>query len=137
MKKMTGGQLTRGGVYISLRSGEFITVPQEGGELPGAASITYVRTPAAIAAILGPIVGLAYVIFLPLVGLVTLAWLAGREVKRGVRAMQAKTAELTGAEWQPGTSHFARRQKGRGQAKGKKELEQLEKEIEQREKGRQ
>lgn len=93
MEKMTGGQWTKGGIYVSLRTGEFITVPKDGGELPGEASVRYARMPAAIAAVLGPVVGLAYVIFLPAVGLITLAWIIGRLISRGLGAMKLRTKE--------------------------------------------
>lgn len=128
MEKKIGGQWTERGVYISLRTGEFVTIPKEGGELPGTAAVRYIRTPAAVAAILGPIVGLAYVIFLPLIGIVAAVWLVGRQAARGVQALRRKAAELTGAEWQPGMSYFARRRKAREQEKEAGAVEETRKE---------
>lgn len=133
MKKISGGQWTeRGGVYVSLRTGEFVTIPKEGGEIPGKATVSYIRIPALLAAVLGPIVGLTYVIFLPLVGLITLGWLIGRLAGRAAMGLRIKAGQLTGAEWQPGMSYFARKQKGGKPQADEGTLEQLQKEVEQK-----
>ncbi|MDO8472569.1 MAG: hypothetical protein Q7T05_01985 [Dehalococcoidia bacterium] len=132
MKTMTGGQLTGQGVYVGLRTGEFVTIPKEGGELPGKETVAYIKIPAALAAVLGPILGLTYVIFLPLVGLITLGWLISRLAARAATELRIKVGQLTGAEWQPGMSYFARRRKAGKQQAVEGTLEQLHKEIEQK-----
>ncbi|MEW6033360.1 MAG: hypothetical protein AB1603_00730 [Chloroflexota bacterium] len=128
MEKKFGGQQTERGVYVSLCTGELITVPSGGGALPGEASITYVRTPTLVAAVLGPFVGLAYVIFLPLIGIVTVVWFAARQLARGTRALGYRAMQLTTAEWQPGMSFFARRRQAR-ERKTEASVEETKKEI--------
>jgi hypothetical protein len=132
MIKRIGGQFTEKGVYISLRTGEFIMVPKEGRELPGEAKVKYVKVPLAAAVILGPIIGLSYVIFLPFIGLLALGWMIGRLAGRGVHALRGKTGELAGSELQPGMANFARDPKKPADKKAEGGLEGLEKEIEQK-----
>ncbi|MBI2853808.1 MAG: hypothetical protein HYX87_02670 [Chloroflexi bacterium] len=117
MKRMIGGQPTPRGMYLSLRTGEVITVPRRGGMLPGEPTITYVKLPAPMAAALGPVAGLTYVIFLPLIGIAMAAWYGSRQAIRGMKALGHRAAELATAEWQHGVSFFARRRHARTQRK--------------------
>lgn len=119
MEKKFGGQMTRGGVYLSLRTGEVVALPREGGELPGRTTVPYVRIPTALGAVLGPLVGLAYVIFLPFIGLAMITWFAGRQAARGIRALGRRSAELVTAGWQPGLSYFVRRRQRGEKGKGR------------------
>lgn len=91
MKQYKGGQQTQGGTYWSLKTGEFIAVPGEGGILPGEANRTYVRTPMALVIIAGPAMGLLYLIFLPLLGIVGLAGFASQRLAQKVRQMGRAT----------------------------------------------
>jgi len=119
MKRKYGGQMTEGGVYLSLRTGEVIALPVEGGELPGRTAVPYVRIPTALGAVLGPLVGLAYVIFLPFIGLAMITWFAGRQAARGIRALGRRATEMTTAGWQPGLSYFVRRRQRKEKGKGR------------------
>lgn len=70
-----GGEVVRGGVYWGKRVGEFVSVPVVGGILPGGPRDSYVETPLPLVLIAGPLMGLAFAIFLPLSGLLVLATL--------------------------------------------------------------
>lgn len=87
MKQYKGGQQTKGGTYWSLKTGEFIAIPNGGGTLPGEADGRYVRTPMALVIIAGPTMGLLYLIFLPLLGIVGLAGFASQRLAQKVREM--------------------------------------------------
>jgi hypothetical protein len=60
-----GGEAVKGGVYLNLTRGEFVNVPDEGGELPGTSGTKYLKVNPAVALLVGPIAGLAFVIILP------------------------------------------------------------------------
>ncbi|MCL5962696.1 MAG: hypothetical protein M1358_25865 [Chloroflexi bacterium] len=81
-----------GGTYLNLKQGDFINIEEEGGILPGTADVTYVKVPAPAMLVLGPILGLMFVIFLPMaVPLVLMAMLAK---KLGLKVEGAREAAM-------------------------------------------
>ncbi len=58
------GQVSKGGYYLNLGTGEVEDIARSGGILPGAGTATYLRIPAPLMFIVGPLEGLAYVILL-------------------------------------------------------------------------
>ncbi len=73
MTKHFGGEKVTGGIYWSKKAGEFVTVPADGGELGGGERDQYIRTPLPLVLILGPLMGAAFAMFLPLSGMLVLA----------------------------------------------------------------
>jgi hypothetical protein len=53
-----GGQTVKAGLYLGLRSGEWVTITRDGVVLPGTSREIYVGRKTAIA--IGPFLGLAY-----------------------------------------------------------------------------
>ena len=78
-----GGQATRAGTYVGLDNGDWLRVAEDGGVLPGRGKDRYMKMP--LAAIAAPVLGLAYLIFLPLVGFLMGG---GLLVWKGVRALK-------------------------------------------------
>ena len=68
-----GGEEVDGGVYFSVTALGFVTVPRQGGTLPGVARDRYLRTPPLLVVLISPIFGVVLAIFLPLSGLIVLA----------------------------------------------------------------
>ena len=68
-----GGQWTKAGTYFGVVGGEWVTIPRGGGVLPGRHEARYLRTPLPLVVVLGPLAGLAYIIFLPLIGVLVVA----------------------------------------------------------------
>jgi hypothetical protein len=98
--KHMGGETVKGGVYWSMTEGEFISVPGDGGILAGSARDQYMKAPLPLVLILGPVMGLAFAMFLPLSGLLVLIpFLAAK--MRGAAAPSAARAAL-----QPGVSYL-------------------------------
>jgi hypothetical protein len=62
-----GAERASGGAYWCVTSGEFVRLTGEGGTLPGTAEDVYVRVLAPLMLILTPILGMVFVVFLPLV----------------------------------------------------------------------
>ena len=58
----------------------------------------------------GPIIGLLYVIFLPFIGIATLAVLAGRKALGAGAGVAGKTISF---EWKPVEAYLAGRKKGK------------------------
>ncbi len=109
ISKHVGGDFVKGGVYWSMREGEFLAVPKEGGVLEGGKNDRYIRAPLPVVLVLGPILGLAFAIFLPLSGLLVLVpFLAGKI--RG--AMTPSAAHVATSSLQPGVSYLEPRPRG-------------------------
>ena len=66
--KHIGGERVKGGNYWNFSTGERVTI-DAGGILPGGSSTTYYSAHPAIILLAGPVLGLAYAVFLPLSGL--------------------------------------------------------------------
>jgi hypothetical protein len=81
MKKYGAGEIVRGGTYLNLATGQFLSLDQEAAVLPEGGESKFVRVPLALALIFGPLAGLAYIIFLPLMGIATLFMLATRKAQ--------------------------------------------------------
>ncbi len=62
-----GGQAVKGGFYLKRATWEFESVARGGGNLPGNKETRYRRVPLPVVMAVGPLMGLAYVISLPIV----------------------------------------------------------------------
>jgi hypothetical protein len=80
------------------------------GILPGSGASTYLRVSAGVMVLAGPIIGLLYVIFLPLIGIATLAAIAGRKILGALSGLAGKTIAFG---WRPVESYLAGRKKGK------------------------
>lgn len=89
MRRFKGNQQVEPGLYFNLAQLSFKAIETK-GILPGGETDVYRRVPVVAMLIAGPILGLAFVVFLPFVGFAMLAWvLAGRAVDLGTVAAQA------------------------------------------------
>ena len=108
-----GGHKAGKGTYWDVRKGRRIDLAQE-GVLPGSDSSTYIKASAGFMLLAGPVIGLLYVVFLPLIGTATLATAAGRKVLSGAASAAGKTVSFG---WRPVESYLAGRKKGKKAAK--------------------
>ena len=67
---------------------------REDGELPGPPAQRWIRIPALLLLLLGPILGLAFVLFLPVVGIVLIAYLPLQALWQRVR--RSRIAQAVG-----------------------------------------
>ena len=79
VKKYSGGAFVPGGTYFNTKMWEFVAVPQEGNFLEGE-GVTYYRFPMLLVLALGPLAGLAFVMFLPLAVPAVLVYGVGRRL---------------------------------------------------------
>ncbi|MFH1383138.1 MAG: hypothetical protein ABIH70_09665 [Chloroflexota bacterium] len=92
MQKYYGGEPVDRGTYLGLKTAEFVQAHVNGTILPGGREVKFLRVPAALLFLGGPLIALAYIIFLPATGIGGLFVLAAVKVKNlvgvGKRAVQ-------------------------------------------------
>ncbi|MBI2861012.1 MAG: hypothetical protein HYX91_05845 [Chloroflexi bacterium] len=93
MKRYCGGDRVPRGIYMNMSSWEFEQFYGERRILDGGKETAYIRVPAAIAATFGPLAGLAFVIFLPLAGIVGIVSFAGYKLSRLTRGHKVEKKE--------------------------------------------
>lgn len=91
-----GGQTVREGFYLNRSTWELERVTGAAGILPGDERTRYVRLPLPVLVVAGPLMGLAYVLLLPLVFWLVFAYfLAGVAPRYGI-GRTARSAESDG-----------------------------------------
>src|SRR5512135_1100255 len=98
-----GGHRVGKGTYWDLRKGHRIDISYE-GVLPGDETATYFRISSGVLLLLGPIVGLLYVILMPIIGITTVAAVAVRKVLGGMYNLVAKSISFG---WQPMNAYLS------------------------------
>ena len=88
MKRYRGKQKVQPGVYFNLQQVAFKSLAHE-GPLSGTEKDEYIRVPTLALLLAGPIVGGAYVIFLPVSGFSMLLWhVAGKMTEVAAEALR-------------------------------------------------
>jgi hypothetical protein len=82
MKTFTGGQEVKGGYFFNRRDWKLEVVDGATGVLPGDEGATYYRVPMLALVALAPMMGLAFVMALPFIGLAVIAEQAGRQTAK-------------------------------------------------------
>jgi hypothetical protein len=108
MASYLGGTQAPGGIYWNGRLA-VVTVPAEGGNLPGGSGERYRSVPWALALLVAPVLGGLYVVLLPFVGLGMLAVHAARRIAGGARQGARELAATVTPGWRPGEAHLTGR----------------------------
>ena len=87
IRKYSGGTFAPCGTYVNTKSWEFQSVPREGDRLEGE-GVTYYRLPLLVLMGLGPLIGLAFILFLPVAVPVVLIYAIGRRLVMSVRGFR-------------------------------------------------
>ena len=104
MKTYRGGQTVGPGIYCSLRTGELTQSPDRDIVLRGVNTIRYVRLPVLLVMALSPIIGLSFVAFLPMIGIVGLPTLIVHRLVRKIWPVSGRESDI-GASESPGGYH--------------------------------
>jgi hypothetical protein len=129
MTTYNGNSKVKSGYYLSTNSFAVEVIGEEGGTLPGAVTTRYVSVPFPLLFAVIPVVGLAFLMFLPFVGIFLVAYAVIQRVtghvSKGADALAATVAppHATGAAYLGGHE---------GEKKNEQvspEVEQLEKEV--------
>ncbi len=100
-----GGSAVRSGYYLDVSRLHVEPIAHDGNRLPEGSG-RWVRIPTAAALALVPLLGAAFVVFLPFVGIaLTLRALAAPALNV-FRTSATEIAATVGPGWQPGEAHF-------------------------------
>ena len=89
IRKYSGGTFAPCGTYVNTKSWEFQSVPREGDRLEGEGA-TYYRVPLLAVMVLGPLAGLAFILFLPVAVPAVLIYAIGRRLIMTVRGLRPR-----------------------------------------------
>jgi hypothetical protein len=131
MTKIEAGTRVKKGYYFSARSWTLHPMPADGEALPGEAGERYVHVPLLLAFVVAPIMGAAFLMFLPLVGFYLALSAVSRPVVRMFRASAEEVAATVQPGWAAGEAHLTgRRAEGEGAGeKGPPAVEEVAREI--------
>lgn len=147
MLRHYGGTRVKCGYYWNPAKWEVVTVPKEGGRLPGGAEERHFRVPIVLLLLLAPVMGGLYVVFLPFIGFYMILRLAGRKAAEALQRALVEVVTTLIPAWRPGEAYFAGKRPPRegeeeggvppaGQPERGGPLEGLEREIESKRKAR-
>ena len=140
MTKRIGGTAAKNGFYWNLRKWEMTLVPKQGGILPGDASDRYLKVPVVALLVLAPLMGAAYAMFLPFIGIALTAQWATKKAVGGVREATQSVMGTMSPAWRPGEAHFTgspdkdkAKKDGEAEPQVEDRLKKIEDEIDQHE----
>lgn len=132
MKRFKGNEAVGPGLYFNPRRLSFESMEHE-GHLPGTANEVYHGVPWIALLLVGPFLGLAYVIFLPFIGLATVLWLLAEKAGELIGSAAASAVRVLRPGWEPSMAFLsrARRKKARAPKEAHDEwAEEVRKELE-------
>jgi hypothetical protein len=107
MTAYTGTQDVEPGLYLNVRTFRLTTVERL-GPLPGTENDKFRRVPMLLMLAAAPLVGLAYVIFLPLIGFVAVGALAGGKVVQFAAVAADHAGRARRPAWAPMLAFLSR-----------------------------
>jgi hypothetical protein len=113
MKRFTGTETVPPGLYLNLRQVSFKSLDEE-GPLPGTKEEVWRAVPTLMLLVVGPIMGLAFVVFLPLICFAMVGWLLGIKGARLATAVTRAAARSVKPGWEPSLAFFSRSRPAKG-----------------------
>lgn len=107
MTTYTGTQHVEAGLYYAVRPFK-LTAMDQNGPLPGTNDRTYHRVPMVLMLALAPLLGLAFVIFLPFIGFAMVARLAGEKAVEFGGQLATQGARVLQPAWAPARAFLTR-----------------------------
>lgn len=107
MKRYKGNETVEPGIYLNLRQLSF-EAKDAAGPLPGSEVDVYRRVPVLLMFALAPVIGLAFVVFLPLVAFATVAWAAVVKTGEAVAVVVRSAARVVRPGWEPALAFLSR-----------------------------
>ena len=137
--KFEGGAAVQSGYYLNAAEWSVHPVSRDGERLPEGKG-EWRRIPTVVAIGLTPVLGLVFLMFLPLIGFVLAAHAAAQPVVRMFRASATDLAATVGPGWRPGEAHLTGKRdesagtEEKGPTAAAERLDALEREIEEQRK---
>lgn len=105
MKRLTAGTKVDAGYYWHMGAWE-ITRIESAGVLPGAAGDTYLKLPLLALFAVTPVMGVAFVMFLPFIGFALFFGLLARKAAASIQNGFFELAALVHPAWRPGEAYL-------------------------------
>ena len=113
MNEYYGGTKAVNGVYLNRADGELVQVHAQAQVLPGTKDTRYIKIPAALAVLGGPMAGLALVMFLPFIGIVGMIGFLGYKAWHGTATVARKVFQPVAVGQEPGMAYLTQRRGGK------------------------
>ena len=113
MTKIEAGNRVKKGYYFSAKSWTLHPMPTDGEALPGEAGERYLHIPLLLAFVVAPVMGAAFLMFLPFIGFYLAFSTALRPVTAGFRTSAEGVASAMTPGWAPGEAHLTGKRAGR------------------------
>ena len=107
MTTYTGTQAVESGLYLNLKSFSISTM-NKGGVLPGTELDRYRRVPMLVMLAAAPLLGLTYVMFLPLIGFAMVLHLLGTKLVHALGDAAANAVRVLRPSWAPALAFLSR-----------------------------
>lgn len=107
MRRYKGTEKVGAGLYFNLRQLSFKSMDDE-GPLPGKTGDIYRRVPTLALLVVGPLLGLVYVIFLPFIGFGMVAWLLGVKAAQVAEGAARGAVRVLRPGWEPSMAFLSR-----------------------------
>jgi hypothetical protein len=135
MKRFTGGETVDAGLYFNVRQLSFKSV-DDTGPLPGTGDDVYRRVPMLALLVVGPVLGLVYVLFLPFIGIGMVTWLLGVKVAHMAAGAARETVHVLRPGWQPSMAFLSRSRPAKTPQEGTDEwAEEMRKKLKEGDRG--
>ena len=108
MIRHKGGQKVEKGVYWNVSNGKRVDIDEAGGLLPDNENSTYMKLSSGLMLVLGPFLGLAFVIAMPFMAIGTVAVLL---IGKASGALLNLASKIVYFEWRPTEAYLAGKRK--------------------------
>lgn len=107
MTTYTGTQPVKNGIYLNTKTFA-ITMMDKIGPLPGTELDTFRRIPILLMVAVAPLLGLVYVMFLPLIGFAMVFYLLGTSLVHVLADAAASAVRVVQPSWEPALAFLSR-----------------------------
>jgi hypothetical protein len=129
MTTYNGNSKVKSGYYFSTRKLAIEVIGDDGGTLPGPAEARYVAVPFPLLFVLAPVVGLAFLMFLPFIGFALLGVAIFRRITGHVGEGAAALAATVAPSHATGAAYLGGREGEKPAGEVSEELKKLEDEV--------
>jgi hypothetical protein len=129
MTSYNGNSKVKRGYYFSTNTLGVEVIGEDGGTLPGPSTTRYVSVPFPLLFVVVPVVGLAFLIFLPLIGFALFAWAIVQRITGHVSREAGALAATVAPPQATGAAYLGGREGEKENEAVTPEVEKLEKEV--------